>query len=192
MQAGSLSHTHQTDASSVRPARTKRSPRTLKSRPCEDAAPTRLWRFRGIVTLRVLWRFDPMGDDGPEDALRLIPSTGVVTLRVGIGECSGWLLYAERRDRRSGSSSTSWRGKSAADGIIGNDVAFKYSLPSGLSKMLTYSAFIVRAHTRRRGNMTRTTEENSARMFEHKSASKVSMFSFLLPIMLGMITSPGR
>jgi hypothetical protein len=52
----------------------------------------RLWRFRGIVTLRVLWRFDPMGDDGPEDAFRFIPSTGVVTLRVGRGEWSSWPL----------------------------------------------------------------------------------------------------
>lgn len=91
-----------------------------------------------------------MGDDGPEDAFRFIPSTGVVTLRVGMGECSGWLLYAERRDRRSGSSSTSWRGKSAAGGMTGNDVAFKYSLPSGLSRVLTYAAFIVRARTRGR------------------------------------------
>jgi hypothetical protein len=29
-------------------------------------------------------------------------------------------------------------------------------------------------------------------MFEHKSASNVSIFSFLFPIILGMITSPGR
>jgi hypothetical protein len=42
------------------------------------------------------------------------------------------------------------------------------------------------------GERARTTVENSARMFEHKSASKVSMFSFLLPIILGIITSPGR
>jgi hypothetical protein len=38
----------------------------------------------------------------------------------------------------------------------------------------------------------RTTVENSARMFEHRSASNVSIFSFLLPIILGIITSPGR
>jgi hypothetical protein len=42
------------------------------------------------------------------------------------------------------------------------------------------------------GERTHTTVVNSARMFEHKSASKVSIFSFLLPIILGIITSPGR
>lgn len=42
------------------------------------------------------------------------------------------------------------------------------------------------------GERARTTVENSARMFEHKSASNVSIFSFLLPIILGIITSPGR
>jgi hypothetical protein len=42
------------------------------------------------------------------------------------------------------------------------------------------------------GERARTTVENSTRMFEHKSASNVSIFSFLLPIILGIITSPGR
>jgi len=134
---GSLSHTHQTDASSVRPARMKRSPRTLKSRPCEDAAPMRLCRFRAMGILRVLWRLDAMGDAGPTDEFRFNPSIGVVTLRVGTGESSGWPLSDGTRDRRSGSSSTSCRGKSAADGRNGNNVAFRYSLPSGLSRVLT-------------------------------------------------------
>src|SRR6267378_7208261 len=133
MWVGSLDHTHQTGASSMRPARTNKSPKTLKSRPCEDAAPMRLWRFRAIGTLRVLWRPNAMGDAGPTDGFRFIPSIGVVTLRLGTGESSGWLLCDGRRDRCSGSSSTSGRGKSETDGRNGNMVAFKYSLPSGLS-----------------------------------------------------------
>jgi hypothetical protein len=42
------------------------------------------------------------------------------------------------------------------------------------------------------GKRARTIVENSARIFENKLASNVSIFSFLLSIIVGIITSPGK
>jgi hypothetical protein len=132
---GLLGHTHQIVASSVRPASMKKSPRTLNSLPCEDAAPMRLWRLREVGTPRVLWRAGPMGGTAPADGMRF-PSIGVLPLRGGARESSGWLLCEGRRKNDSGSSSTSGLGKSAAEGRDGNSDAFKNSLPSGLSRVV--------------------------------------------------------
>jgi hypothetical protein len=131
-----LGHTHQIVASSVRPASMKKSPRTLNSLPCEDAAPMRLWRLREVGTPRVVWRAGPMGGTEPADGMRFVPSIGVLTLRTGARESSGWLLCEGRRKNDSGSSSTSGLGRSAAEGRDGNNDAFKNSFPSGLSRVV--------------------------------------------------------
>jgi hypothetical protein len=148
MHVGLLSYTHQTDASSVLPASTKKSPRSLKSLPWEEAAPMRLWRFRTEGTPRELWR-NGMGGPAPAGGLRFGPNIGLVPLRIRPAESSGWLPCDGRRDSDSSSSSTSDIGKSAPEGRDGNSDEFKYSLPNELSRVLTWTAGYFRTHERK-------------------------------------------
>jgi len=151
LHVGLPSYTHQMDASSVLPESMKKSPRSLYSRPWEEAAPMRVWRLRIAATPRELWRIGGMGGPAPAGGLRFGPNIGLVPLRIRPVESSGWLLCAERRDNDSGSS-TSDIGKSEGDGRDGNNDPFKYSLPNGLSRVLTWLHYFRTQARKRNGD----------------------------------------
>lgn len=108
--------------------------------------------------------------------------------RRDIVESSGWLLCDGNKPGVTPSSSGF--GSSEGNGILGNIPALRNSLPKGVSSVPIYHTLQVRRICSFK--YRHTIVENSPRRFEQRSARSVSMFSFLLPMALGMTTSPGR
>lgn len=125
---------YQIVASSSRPASKKKSARTLNSRPWDEAAPIVVGRFFGRAGLigRLACRLGSRLGPIVECLLR---PRGLFDLDAGEVN-SGWLLCEGSKgiESRRGSSSSD-RGSSDAGGNIGKSVAFRYSLPRGLSKV---------------------------------------------------------
>jgi hypothetical protein len=142
-------------ASSVLPARRKKSPSTLNSRPCDEAAPMPVCRF--------LTPWPLVG--APYDELR-IPAIGD-----GVTLSSATLLCEGRGGKESRLLLPSDKGKSDGEGNVGRSVAFRYSFPGGLSKVCTYTASKLLLYSKRRNELT--TGPNSLRMWEQRSANKV-------------------
>lgn len=107
---------------------------------------------------------------------------------------SGWLCCMGKggRDVRALPSTSSGFGISEGGGRTGNNVAFRYSLPSGVSRDCTYLNVKRRIKVRSMKAVKLTIVANSANIFEHRSASRVPTYNFLFPIMPGITTKPGR
>lgn len=80
---------------------------------------------------------------------------------------------------------------SESGGKTGNITALRYSLPSGLSSDCICITGLSTWYNRR-DSTGLTTLANSAKIFEHRSASKVPIYIVLWPIMFGITTSPGK